>query len=572
LKSEMKQQEEQSSFSASSRNILPLPHRLFLFRVTSLGLTRNISWLMDSPNPFAQSLLAQNDQFDYLKLQSEMIWKETDETSSNDDEDEEEEKKDNSPDGDGKESDEGGPTPISYPHQLPRETSVGTMKKETIDVKITDWTDLPSILESLPPSASSVLDGLERVKGSPCMMDVIIEGQGGFGSGVTAAFYKEVSKLLSSVGFQALISPLFLDAANNHKILQQQSQEEEEMGDEGKEELDENDDDSSLDYGAELDYTSSDGLFPIPLSGFPSRKPWFEGIGQLMSRSLLDGYIFPINLASSFYEILLLLIRNQNHSKEELDREIIFSIILRSFGDVGSSYSQLKLLIQEEDDEKKPEYQESIEEMCLFYVDPITNQPIVDNGNEKPVTSETIIEYVNLLKDHWIDSSIETVSHTLNGLTSSGIIVDNLMFFSPKELQSIIQGEDEAFNSWTIQSLADVIRPSHGFTKRSPSYLLLLEILTEFSYEEKKEFVSFVSGCHVLPPGGLGGLNPLIEVCRRQQTINLHTTTATQDPIILPFARTCTHSLHIPPIEDKDELREAMMKAIQGSGDLIDRD
>jgi len=43
----------------------------------------------------------------------------------------------------------------------------------------------------------------------------------------------------------------------------------------------------------------------------------------------------------------------------------------------------------------------------------------------------------------------------------------------------------------------------------------LLEVLSEFDYEQRRAFLQFVTGAPRLPPGGLAALNPKLTIVRK---------------------------------------------------------
>jgi hypothetical protein len=113
------------------------------------------------------------------------------------------------------------------------------------------------------------------------------------------------------------------------------------------------------------------------------------------------------------------------------------------------------------------------------------------------------------------------------------------------------------------ESLADLMKFDHGYTASSPPIRNLLEIMGEFTPEEQRSFLQFVTGAPRLPPGGLAALSPKLTIVRKHPTgtsgtplgstppgaaIGLGTTLADGD---LPSVMTCANYLKLPPYSCK---------------------
>ena len=90
------------------------------------------------------------------------------------------------------------------------------------------------------------------------------------------------------------------------------------------------------------------------------------------------------------------------------------------------------------------------------------------------------------------------------------------------------------------------------YEKDSPTIKYFWEILFDFNEEEKKKFLSFVTGCDRAPIDGLGAL-PI--------TISNGGT----DLSHLPSAHTCFNNLILPDYKDKEKMKKAILTAINYS-------
>ena len=57
-------------------------------------------------------------------------------------------------------------------------------------------------------------------------------------------------------------------------------------------------------------------------------------------------------------------------------------------------------------------------------------------------------------------------------------------------------------SSWDERTLSEAFKPDHGYTHDSPAIKRLVRVLTEFSPEQRRQFLSFVTGSPRLPVGG----------------------------------------------------------------------
>lgn len=90
--------------------------------------------------------------------------------------------------------------------------------------------------------------------------------------------------------------------------------------------------------------------------------------------------------------------------------------------------------------------------------------------------------------------------------------IKTLSIFTPTELGCLLSGEDTIPVPWTFHELVAAFEPVAGYTRQSPSYKLLLEVLVAFTGLERRAFVKFVTGSPNLPPGGFRNLFPKLKV------------------------------------------------------------
>ncbi|VDM31369.1 unnamed protein product [Hydatigera taeniaeformis] len=128
--------------------------------------------------------------------------------------------------------------------------------------------------------------------------------------------------------------------------------------------------------------------------------------------------------------------------------------------------------------------------------------------------------------------------------------LSTLAVFTPEELDQLVSG-DMLPNKWTHEELLAAFEPVAGYTQQSASYLMLLEVLSNFTGTERKCFVRFVTGSPNLPPGGFRNLHPKIKVAKKDASAF--------GPY--PSVNTCMHYLKLPEYDTAEQMREKLLTA-----------
>ncbi|SBO25281.1 E3 ubiquitin-protein ligase, putative [Plasmodium knowlesi strain H] len=123
--------------------------------------------------------------------------------------------------------------------------------------------------------------------------------------------------------------------------------------------------------------------------------------------------------------------------------------------------------------------------------------------------------------------------------------------FDEEEICEYLFGSNiENDEHWTKLHLSTYIKPDHGYTNDSVTFITLIEILSEFNKEERKLFVKFCTGTSALPNKGFAALKPLMKVVKKEDNNDL------------PSVMTCTNYLKIPDYKNKEKLRNRLLYAI----------
>ncbi len=174
--------------------------------------------------------------------------------------------------------------------------------------------------------------------------------------------------------------------------------------------------------------------------------------------------------------------------------------------------------------------------------------PLKENGENIYIDNTNKDEYVDLYLDWYFNKSIEEYfKYFKNGFFR---VCDKQLspILLPEELELIICGT-QVLNFYELKRVA---KYEDGYKKDSLTIKYFWDVLFEFSEEEKKKFLFFVTGCDRAPINGLGSL--IITVSRWGP-----------DSDKLPTAHTCFNHLLIPDYQNKDKLKKNLTIAISNS-------
>lgn len=290
------------------------------------------------------------------------------------------------------------------------------------------------------------------------------------------------------------------------------------------------------------DSGEQNGLFPSPLQGQDINKvvATFTFIGRLVAKALYDDRLLNLPFNKIFWKMLL----GKNISL--LDLETIDPHLGRYMLELTQIVKQRKQILEDHQDEdirtkhlKKIEFKGiRIEDLHLNFTLPgYDNIELVFGGKDKMVTLDNLGDYIQKVVERTMlqDCQINAFKKGFEKL----IPVHALNVFEYDELESVLCGKGS--ECWEFDDLIEVILPAYGYTRKTPVFLNLLKIMSEFKPDERKMFLQFVTGSPRLPIGGFKSLSPPLTVVRRPPT----------NPLVcpdkyLPSVMTCQNYLKLP--------------------------
>ncbi|XP_039751327.1 E3 ubiquitin-protein ligase Ufd4 isoform X4 [Pararge aegeria] len=310
------------------------------------------------------------------------------------------------------------------------------------------------------------------------------------------------------------------------------------------------------------------GLFPAPL---PQDSPicdkvckYFWFLGVFLAKVLQDGRLVDLPLSDPFLRIMCG-DELTNNNLQEIDP--IRHRFLESVLKAADQYDELMrdaLLSAEERDKQIAEIQvdgASFDQLSLTMTHVASNtspelavHPLCDGGEHIEVNPSNARLYAESGARWMVRGGVARQTSAFRRGFGTVFPARRLRAFSPAELRLLLCGERGP--AWTRDHLLSYTEPKLGYTRDSPGFLRLVDVLVEMSWRERKAFLQFATGCSSLPPGGLANLHPRLTVVRKVDAGDGS----------YPSVNTCVHYLKLPEYSCKEVLRERLLAATNERG------
>jgi len=405
---------------------------------------------------------------------------------------------------------------------------------------------------------------MELLSGSGHLLEVQFDGETGFGSAVTQSFYVEVSLLLQ-------------DRETNRKVPLW-------IEDDGT--------NSCTPY-----LLSRRGLLIRPLPEGPQRDAAaqrFRFLGRLMGHALREGFIAPLPLTEEFFALVL----GQSLGAEHLPRpgaglsgELLGALADYS-AELAKSDGEGRGATWRREQACRPDFtarflaaeggrsssidasspggvasptmrssaqpQMSLDDYLqlvgvCFLETGLGGVPLCSGGENKPVTSENLDEFLSQVTEFWFETGIRAQVDAFRAGVSEILPVECLAAFQPSELRQMFCGEDRV--EWDERALLAHLRPAGGLSGGSQLYAHLVAVLLEMDQADRARFLDFVTSCPRLPPGGIANFH--LDVFPDPSN--------TGSRKGFPRSRACANQLYLPSYSSKEELRDRLVEAMHCS-------
>ncbi|KAF6071938.1 HECT-domain (ubiquitin-transferase) family protein [Candida albicans] len=322
------------------------------------------------------------------------------------------------------------------------------------------------------------------------------------------------------------------------------------------------------------------GLFPKPmdktqLSSENGRKVlyFFSSLGKFIARALLDSRIIDFNFNPVFLSLIQLLNKTNginstsrtNTSKLSKKMATISNLRLvdPTLADSLQHLNKYIELFESNSDIHNVTVDGArVEDLALFFELPGNpDYELIPNGSDTLVTADNLELYINKVIEATLFSGILTQTKAFMDGFSKVFPINSLIIFSSRELVELFGNAEE---DWSMDTLTSSIVANHGYTKESEAIKSLIDILMNFSIEEKREFLQFLTGAPKLPIGGFKALRPELTVVRK------HAEDGLKDDDYLPSVMTCANYLKLPNYSSKEMMKEKLIQAMkEGAGAFL---
>ncbi|KAI8961103.1 hypothetical protein F5Y11DRAFT_348856 [Daldinia sp. FL1419] len=183
---------------------------------------------------------------------------------------------------------------------------------------------------------------------------------------------------------------------------------------------------------------------------------------------------------------------------------------------------------------------------------------LIENGRNVPVTEENKHEYVRLVVEHKLLTSVkDQMENFLKGFHEI-IPAELISIFNEQELELLISGLPVIdIDDWKSNT------EYHNYSPSSPQIQWFWRAVRSFDKEERAKLLQFVTGTSKVPLNGFKELEGMNGVNR----FNIHRDYGNKDR--LPSSHTCFNQLDLPEYESYDILRKQVLKAITAGSDYF---
>lgn len=273
------------------------------------------------------------------------------------------------------------------------------------------------------------------------------------------------------------------------------------------------------------------GLFPAPMSAAQAESEagmrihhYFKMLGKFIARSMLDSRIIEVSLNPTFFRV------GNQPSTVPLSLGAVKTVdeSLASSLKLVKQFAVEKKLIEENSRIPSAEKESAIEaievkgvraeDLTLDFTLPgYPEIELIPQGSQVPVNIWNVADYLDKVLDMTLGSGVQRQVDAFRLGFSQVFPYGALRAFTPQELVMLFGRVEE---DWSLASklplygqvvldstnsltaLLDSIKADHGYNMDSKSVRNLLQVMSELSPSQRRDFLQFVTGSPKLPIGG----------------------------------------------------------------------
>ncbi|EEB08695.1 HECT domain containing protein [Schizosaccharomyces japonicus yFS275] len=264
----------------------------------------------------------------------------------------------------------------------------------------------------------------------------------------------------------------------------------------------------------------------------PEHLSYFRFVGRLLGKALFDERLLDCHFSNAVYKALL----NKPISLNDIDS-------------LDTNYSKSLHWMLENN------ITDVITETFSVETDTFGVHKVIDlvpNGQSINVTEENKRDYVHLLTEYHLKSSVQQQLEHLKAGFSEMIDESLICIFSEKELELLLSGlPDIDIDDW--KNNTEYV----NYTPASSNIQWFWRALRSLGKEDLAKLLQFVTGTSKVPLNGFAGLMGTTGL----QKFSIHKDYSTV-PGKLPQSHTCFNQLDLPEYGSYEELKSALLTAI----------
>ncbi|KAK4687050.1 E3 ubiquitin-protein ligase TRIP12, partial [Tremellales sp. Uapishka_1] len=311
------------------------------------------------------------------------------------------------------------------------------------------------------------------------------------------------------------------------------------------------------------------GLYPAPamaseaeLSTPGSRLAYFKTLGLFIGRALLDSRIIDVNLNKVFLKLILgKPVRKNIATLKMVDLPLARSLErLQNYFYTRKEIEALKSLPPSSRRNKLATLTvggAKLQDLSLDFTLPGYDIELKPGGAGIDVDDSNLEEYIERVLDLTLGSGVSQQAKAFQEGFSMIFPIQDLQIFSPEELGLLFGNADE---DWSQETLEQALKADHGYNSESRAVRNLIETMSSYDKDTRREFLQFVTGAPKLPIGGFRGLSPPFTVVRKPHEPPLRADD------YLPSVMTCAQYLKMPDYSTKEILAAQIKRAMTEGG------
>mmetsp|Transcript_2530 Transcript_2530/g.5561 ORF Transcript_2530/g.5561 Transcript_2530/m.5561 type:complete len:1509 (-) Transcript_2530:253-4779(-) len=193
---------------------------------------------------------------------------------------------------------------------------------------------------------------------------------------------------------------------------------------------------------------------------------------------------------------------------------------------------------------------------------------LIPGGSSIPVTKENVIQYIHLVSHQRMNISGARQTHAFLKGFRDLIPAPWVRLFSAYEFQKLISGDD-AVKGIDVMGMAAVMRYSGGFHPSQPIIQWFWEVIDEFTPQQQRKFLKFMTSCSRQPLLGFQSLVPAPCIQQVRLREDDHGNAIVEESafgnIRLPTSSTCMNLLKLPKYPSKPMLKQKLLYAIESA-------